>query len=205
MLTRTDSKREVHLAGLVAYLDVELGVAKFQFSVCQQIYVWTSTPVSTIITLLGCIVAASETAFGANKDSAGSEKSTGSQERDHSSSAFTSHQFRQGASITLAALSAIFTIVRPHSQRVCAHEALLAIEMIGQKFDRISRSHSIRQVDKISSLEEIQHDLRRIKRQYTGPFMSIGMGCAMLYLRCFPAQMLNTRWKPIQELITPTA
>lgn len=192
---RSESKLAVQYAGLSTYLDVELGMLHFQYSVSQRLWMWTSTPVSAAITVLGCIVAASESASTSSGRSSSGDGSDNENPSNQMMASFTSHRLRQGASLALAILSALFTVVRPYRQLAHAHKALTEVRRLGGRYNRAVSRASVSVQETMEELQTIQRDLLEVRTHFTGPFMSCGVACANVYLSLFTQQALWTRWR----------
>lgn len=185
----------VQRAGIMTFLDVELGTARFHFLTCQRVWSWASTPISAAISILSCVVAASEALALREPPSDQSERGGGGGERCSSghSARFARGGVRWGVSFALAALSTMFTIIRPYTQRSVAREAVRRINQIGGAFDQLCAQECSE--SNIHAMEQLQRDLQAVRAEFSSPFMCVGVQCGNLYLRLFPYDVLLTRWR----------
>lgn len=182
----------IQRAGILAYLDVELGLTRFHFLACQRIWTWASTPISAAISILSCFVAASETLIIQNsKEHQGQDNC---QSRD---SSFSDANVRRGVSFTLATLSTLHALLRPHKQLDVAREATCRVNELGDAYNQLCAENCSE--SNIQGLERIQRDLQGVRAEYSGPFMCVGIVCANVYLRLFTNDALLVRWRPIAD------
>lgn len=174
-----ESKLAIQYAGVVEYLNVELGMMRFHYFASQRMYTWLSTPVSGLISLLSCIVAASESL--SNKDST---------QKDNS---LTSLTVKKNVSMSLAIISIVYISIRPYSQHESASEAIRKITRLGERFDKLRPGNT---EENLGELENIKQELISVRLKHSGVFLSLAFGISNLYLMCFPNQLLHTRWNP---------